>query len=97
MGSSFEILSGLGTPSTAGRPDSEIGYSDNHRILRNNQELGKGGTTGFIFYKGPLLPLEEEVFHLMHRNQQRGSFKVKEQSHQCILDVLGLRLGPKWV
>ena len=89
VGSSFEILSGLGTPSTAGRPD---GYSDNHRILRNNQELGQGETTGFIFNNGPLLPLEEEVFHLMHRNQQRGSFKVKSRA----TDVSWMSWGQGW-
>lgn len=71
----FGTLIDLGSSSTI---KNKIGCLDNHKRLKDNQEVWQGRTINFIPYMRLLL-LGEVVVYFMHRNQQSESRKVNSQ------------------
>ena len=61
-----------------GPTKNKVGYLNNHKGSRDNQDLGQGWTI-HLLHKATLQDLERLLFILMHPNHHRDSQKTKKQ------------------
>ena len=75
--------------------EKKSGFLDNHKGVRDNQELGQSWMIRFISYTKPFLQAwERGLFHLLHRGQHRESSKMGNRGIVSKWKSLNLRKMP---